>query len=157
MNDETGTDQSENQYEYLNSNNPLIRQGYNLRERMNIYAGMTIGALAPIVGMKYFLTGFQNHGVGPELLAWGISLAINMSPLLGKGVPIPVYGSVLGGALSMYGAEGLKRKRLGEEPLFGHLERMSEGFDRRNDNTGYGSDNSMIIERNVVSGGDENE
>ncbi len=54
----------------MSLSNNLKDKGYNLRERANIYAGMTLGAIAPIVGLRYSLLDFSESGAQGELISW---------------------------------------------------------------------------------------
>jgi hypothetical protein len=100
--------------------------GYTLRERMNIYVGTAIGAIAPIVGVKYLIS-LDNNSFGDEVASWLVSLAINLSPMLFKQLPIPAYGAAVGAAFGTLGAYQLRDKReIREEREFNEIIKQSE-------------------------------
>ena len=85
-------------------------EGFNLRERLNIYGGMTLGALAPIAAIKYTLTAsgaIQPQGTLGEIFAWGIA-TIGALPF--------IVGSTAGGLMVGYmSARHLQHKRCERE------------------------------------------
>lgn len=103
---------------YQYSRNPLVREGFNLRERLNVYTGAAIGAMIPIIGLKYVLSsGYDNNNLGAEAVAWLTSLVINFSPGLFSQPPIPLFGGVFGAVIGGLGASNLRDKREEKERL----------------------------------------
>ena len=90
----------------------LNLEGFNLRERLNVYAGATLGALVPIALMRYALS---NSGVQPES-ALGEALAWGVSTLFSTPFTIFPCSSILGGFCVGYmEARRLRNKRYGNE------------------------------------------
>ncbi|MFA5857361.1 MAG: hypothetical protein WC867_08415 [Candidatus Pacearchaeota archaeon] len=104
--------------------NKTDEYGYNLRERMNLYVGTALGAIAPVVGLKYLIS-LDNNSLGDEVACWLVSLAINFSPLLVKQPPLPLYGSAVGAAFGMIGANNLRQRREEREEKY-HLQNNLE-------------------------------
>lgn len=95
----------------------LTRKGYNLRERANIYAGTIMGALAPIVALRYMLTipTAGEHAVISEGAAWGVSALSNAATsIVCYGFPL-LYTTVAGAMMGSTGAYKLKQKRIENE------------------------------------------
>jgi hypothetical protein len=84
-------------------------EGFNLRERLNIYGGMALGALIPTAIIKYALTA--SGAINPqntlgEILSWGIS-AIGSMPFT-----VAPISTIAGGLTVGYlSARDLKHKR----------------------------------------------
>ena len=95
----------------------LKEEGYNLRERLNVYAGTAIGALVPIAMIRYgLLEKAEPKGITGEVLAWGISTLMS--------IPLMPY-SLLGGCVTgIISSRDLKTKRIEKErnKLEGKLE-----------------------------------
>lgn len=98
----------------------LEGRGYNLRERANIYAGLTLGALAPIAATRYLIfSGIRTEEGLPlinnlfgEAVAWTVSTIANVGcSLFAEGIPL-AYTAGMGGIAGGFSAEQLKRKRL---------------------------------------------
>ena len=69
------------------------RFNFNLRERVNIHAGVVLGALTPTVFTRYLtVSGLaEPKGLTGEIAAWGFSLFTNLPSLL----PSTILGGVL--------------------------------------------------------------
>ena len=96
--------------------NELKRKGFNLKERVYVYAGGVIGAVAPIVGVRYIF--FNGFGEGPwaEALAWGGSVILNLSTMVSSPyLPAPVYTAMGGIMAGTFAAENSKMKRYEKE------------------------------------------
>lgn len=95
----------------------LLEKGYeyNIRERANIYAGATLGALAPIVACRYLMfPSCRDDAIG-EAISWTVAVAANVGcSLFARGVPL-LYTTGVGMALGTVSAIQLKEKRLGRE------------------------------------------
>lgn len=81
--------------------------GYNLRERLNIYASAIIGALVPIVGLGFIL---NQAGIENQAFCYGSSLLLNLIPF--GGCPIALRGTAGGLMVGMKEASRLQDKRL---------------------------------------------
>ena len=58
-------------------------EGFNLRERLNVYGGAALGALIPIAAIRYsplFRSAIQPQGILGEIFAWAAA-AICSSPI----------------------------------------------------------------------------
>lgn len=54
------------------------REGYNLRGRFNLYAGLVVGALLPIVAARYTIFNDSPEGALGEVLAWSGAACANL-------------------------------------------------------------------------------
>ncbi len=88
----------------------LKDQGYNLRERLNIYSGTLIGAAMPVTFLRYLM--FQGDltpkTTSQEIFAWA-------APFLYTCIPIPPffigYWAAGGAAVGVMCARQLRRAR----------------------------------------------
>ena len=92
----------------------LKKLGFNLRERLNIYGGMALGALIPIAATKYYLTSYsgaiQPQGILGEIFAWGAA-AICSSPFT-----VYPYSTIFGGLFVGHrSAKKIRSKRYEKE------------------------------------------
>ncbi len=90
----------------------LKKEGFNLRERLNVYGGMALGALVPIAATRYFMSGsgFRSETALQEALYWGIASIVS--------IPITVYPmmTILAGAtVGYFEAFRLRNKRQREK------------------------------------------
>ena len=96
------------------------RFDYNLRERANIYAGIAMGALAPIVGMRYLMLppSFEGeHSSLLEALAWTGSVVGNITTsIFAKGIPL-LHSTIAGLTVGTFCAKTLNEKRLQKEQV----------------------------------------
>ena len=102
-------------------NEYLRDEGYNARERLNIYAGVLVGLVTPISVIRYGI--FSNpSGVLGEVVAWGCSTLLSF--------PVTIYPWSLPGCGAMLGileAERLREKRIFKQTLRKEdLEKMTE-------------------------------
>lgn len=93
----------------------LAYQGYNLRERANAYAGMALGALAPIVAVRYMIPTPSEMSAGQEALAWGLSVGTNVVMSIASGGFPLLYTTGVGTVLGSFGACSLRQKRYDKE------------------------------------------
>lgn len=88
--------------------NTLDRYGFNLKERVYVYSGMVIGAIAPIVGCRLMLGYFHSpENWKQELLASGLSLLAS--------IPIVPYTFIFGGISGELVALESRQKRAKRE------------------------------------------
>lgn len=84
-------------YDPLKQSTHLLKSGgLNLRERLNIYAGMIGGVLAPIIATRYLVFGFgSEENLGAEAIKWAYSLpAAVLSPItLAAGAALGNYSA----------------------------------------------------------------
>ena len=91
------------------------------RESFNRLAGLTMGALAPIVATKYVFfpnASESEHPVMTEILAWGLSIGMNVGSTIATmsksnslfGFPL-VYTISFGGYLGNESARKLRERR----------------------------------------------
>src|SRR3989344_9103011 len=95
----------------------LKRNGYNVRERCNIYAGTILGMTIPIVATRHlvFPSVEGEYAILKEAALWGTSIAINITAsVFTKGFPL-LYSTLGGLSLGGYCAQELKRERLKEK------------------------------------------
>ena len=94
---------------------PLLEtRGYNLRERANVYAGLTMGALAPVVAARYMMFPSLDGSDNPlsEAMTWIASVVGTVGiSLFAKGIPL-LYSTMIGGTIGVCSAEQLQHKRL---------------------------------------------
>lgn len=69
---------------------------YKFKDKAGIFFWESVGRFAPILAMKYSMTGFQDRGLFYESLAWLSAAAINFSPMIFKGAPLHLYGGYAG-------------------------------------------------------------
>ncbi len=101
--------------------------GYNLRERINIYAGASMGIVAPIIlgRLSIAYTGLKCNTFTDEALAWGASLVANIGCTVldfkyGCGFKNPlVISTMVGTIIGGLRAESLKNKRVKRENMKG--------------------------------------
>lgn len=94
---------------------PFGENEYNFREKLNIYTGATIGALAPIIAARYLLfNSAVNPNLTTEVLSWAGAITLNFLPLAFGHAPLPLYGLMIGGMTGSMCAESLAKKRLNE-------------------------------------------
>ena len=77
---------------------------FNFREKMNVYVGAAIGALAPIVTVRYGLL----HDA-PAIPAWLATATLMLGPY------VPLSGAALGGAAGRMAARDLMSYRKARE------------------------------------------
>lgn len=95
----------------------LQESSYNLRERINIYAGAFIGAVAPVVVARYGIAGFRDSSTYVEsILSW-IAAAASVV------FPFSVAGSALGTVYGFKLAAKIRRKREQRESAIEQLVR----------------------------------
>jgi len=111
----------------------LHAEGFNFRERFNIYAGFMLGAAAPVAGLRYIMAPpvmyGQDNPLVMEAIAWGISGAINVgmsvasTAMSAPGFPM-LYTALIGGMVGFSSAKKLRRKRMAREEV---RERSDDG------------------------------
>ena len=74
----------------------LKDNGFNLRERLNVYAGMIEGLLSPIIFTRYFALPLESESPSAEALKWVVSLpAVILSPItLAAGTALGVGSAI---------------------------------------------------------------
>jgi len=86
---------------------------YNLRERVNIYAGAAIGTLAPVAAVYGILsTVIPTENFTDFAIKAGVSLAVNLVPIP---KPIAFYGFSIGSVIGAFSAAHLQRRRVRRE------------------------------------------
>ncbi len=86
----------------------LKSQGYNLRERINLYAGTIMGGVAPAIFLRYvWASGIEGDSWQAELFRWGISVV--------GAVPFTLNSTSAGAITGYFSANSLKRKRFEKE------------------------------------------
>jgi len=99
--------------------------GYNAKERAYVYSGAIVGAIAPIVGARYLLTG--SDAIAPEnwvgeAIAWGGALLLNAIPMVvSPHLPAPVYTGLAGTTIGTLAAQNSRRKRVEKERTLENL------------------------------------
>ena len=91
----------------------LLYRGYNLRERANVYAGATLGIIAPIAALRYILPNNPEHSIPKEILLWGASLAINLGISFAprtEGFPL-FHTTAAGTIIGTISADSLQKSR----------------------------------------------
>lgn len=97
-----------------------INTNYNLRERLNIYSGIIIGATAPVIIGKcaFDVLSEPSKNLSEEAMKWSFSLIANISPLMFSvlnynwAAPIPIYTAAIGHGLGKCSAESLRKERM---------------------------------------------
>ncbi|MBU0466736.1 MAG: hypothetical protein KJ718_03325 [Nanoarchaeota archaeon] len=98
----------------------LMRREYNRRERINIYAGAVLGAVAPLLAIRYILFGGmtqgETEGLAPEFVKWGLTLAVNcVTCLKAPCLPVPAYTAMGGAVVGTVEANKLQKGRFERE------------------------------------------
>ncbi len=92
----------------------LAYNGFNLRERLNIYSGLALGLAAPIAATRYFFfSGFPefSNPVLFETFAWGSSTVGNaVASALFNGFPL-AHSAMAGLFIGYNSAKKLQLKR----------------------------------------------
>ena len=84
-------------------------QNYNLREKLNVYGGAILGALAPIAAVRYgFFGGIDDH-VLSEALKWGTAATFTSASM------IPLLCGLFGLNMGHFSASELRTKRIVKE------------------------------------------
>ena len=85
-------------YEPLKQSAHLLKSGgLNLRERLNVYSGITFGIVAPVIATRYLVFGFGSEdNLGAEAIKWAYSLpAAVLTPItLNLGAALGNYSAV---------------------------------------------------------------
>ena len=78
---------------------------YNFREKANIYFGGFLGALLPIIAMRYSIYPNIDNTLSSEITSWTSSIIFNVITTL------PLYTAVPGLILGKLEASDLRKKR----------------------------------------------
>ncbi len=89
-----------------------FKQIYNLRERLNIYAGVTSGLLAPVIFHRYFHFPLESKNIGEESIKWVCAGMISLGHL-----ELDLLSFVAGTYIGFSGANNLRNKRINKERI----------------------------------------
>ncbi len=78
---------------------------YNFREKANIYLGGLLGALLPVIAMRYAIYPNEDNTLSGEINSWKSSIVFNIITI------IPIYTMIPGLALGKSYASDLRKKR----------------------------------------------
>ena len=103
----------------------LMRQGYNLRERANIYAGAISGAILPVLLTRYSLFNQLDGSPLKETSAWIGSVILSIIPFAYTKHKAPVTASLVGFATgNLVGQMGACRLKTIREDEFKGRKRL---------------------------------
>ena len=85
---------------------------YRFRDKAGIFFWECLGRFAPVIAMKYAMTGLSDRGVLYESLSWIGAVALNFSPIIFKGAPLHLYGGYAGMQIGDLRANVIKKGKL---------------------------------------------
>ena len=98
----------------------LNKNGYNFRERLNIYAGALLGATVPLFLVKYAVSSVSqtdSFPVAQEIIGWSAAIALNFAVPVRKVYSISELCSTIGSFVGLQSANRLREERMTSEKL----------------------------------------